>query len=68
MNSFGARLMLMLTVSPVRTFMNISISNINEERNTFVASLMTYDINKGVSRISKKADCPFTSSSFQASF
>jgi hypothetical protein len=62
MNTFGAGLMLI--VSPVRTFMNISISNVHEDRNTFFLC----PINKGISRMSKNAECPFTSSLFQAFF
>jgi hypothetical protein len=35
-------LTLILAVSPVRPFINISISNINEHRNTLFLALMTY--------------------------
>jgi hypothetical protein len=35
-------LRLILIVSPVRAFMNVSISNINEDRNTFFMSLIAY--------------------------
>ena len=46
--------------------MNVSISNINEDRNTFY--VIDDLLNKSVSRISRNAECPFTSSSRQAFF
>jgi len=57
-------LRLILIVSPVRTFVSLSISNVNEDRNTFY--VIDDLLNKSVSRISKNAECPFTSSSCQA--